>query len=180
MRCCSYSPRRLVQFWQNFQTSLVQSAYNPQMNSVIECIEARNQPRSDPPSGPHTSKVFKRNSAISIKPLPKHLVPCPFLRRRGFCLKGPLCDFQHKNSQSSNNPPNNPSYCSSNNRPRVSNNLQRYPHNLGYTSYPNTSQPIINHFPFPVNQSHFPPFQPPQYHPMLRPYLYPPPLLTSI
>ncbi|CAB3997497.1 ---NA--- [Paramuricea clavata] len=157
------------------------SVYNPQMNSVIECIEARNQPRTDPPKGPHTSKATKRNSAISSKPLPRHLVPCPFLRRRGFCLKGPLCDFQHKNSQSSNNPLNNPSYCSSNNRPRVSNNLQRYPHNLGYTSYPNISQPITNHFPFPVSSSHyFPPFQPPQYHPMLRPYVYPPPLLTSI
>ena len=24
---------------------------------------------------------------------PKHLVPCPFLRRRGYCLKGSKCDF---------------------------------------------------------------------------------------
>ena len=117
------------------------SACNPQINSVIECIEARNQPRSNPPRGPSASNVTKRNSAIPSQSLPKHLVPCPFLRRRGFCLKGPLCDFQHKDSQSSNNPtiptnnsPNNPFYCSSNNRSRVSNNLQRYPHNLlGYT-----------------------------------------------
>ncbi|CAB3985519.1 ---NA--- [Paramuricea clavata] len=160
------------------------SVYNPQINSVIECIEARNQPRSNPPRGPRTSNISKRNSAIPRHPLPKHLVRCPFLRRRGFCLKGPLCDFQHKDSQSPNNPTNNssnnPFYCSSNNRPRVSNNLQRYPHNLGYTSYPNISQPITNQFPFPVNPSHFPPFQPPQYHPIIRPYVYPPPLLTSI
>ncbi|CAB3994169.1 Hypothetical predicted protein [Paramuricea clavata] len=65
------------------------SVYNPQMNSVIECIEARNQPRSNPPRGSHTSNVSKRNSAIPSHPLPKHLVPCPFLRRRGFCLKVP-------------------------------------------------------------------------------------------
>jgi hypothetical protein len=42
----------------------------------------------------------------------------------------------------------------------VSNNLQRYPHNLlGYTSYPNISQPITIHFP--VNPSHFPPVSTP-------------------
>ncbi|CAB4038925.1 ---NA---, partial [Paramuricea clavata] len=129
------------------------SVYNPQMNSVIECIQARNQPRSNPSRGPRTSNVSKRNSAIPSHPLPKHLVPCPFLRRRGFCLKGPLCDFQHKDSQSSNNATNNssnnPFYCLSNNRPRVSNNLQRYHHNLGCTSYPNISQPVTNHCPFP-------------------------------
>ncbi len=28
---------------------------------------------------------------------PKHLTPCPFLKRRGFCLKGPSCDFLHNN-----------------------------------------------------------------------------------
>ena len=28
---------------------------------------------------------------------PKHLTPCPFLRRKGFCKKGDLCDFQHNN-----------------------------------------------------------------------------------
>lgn len=26
----------------------------------------------------------------------KHLVPCPFLQKRGFCLKGIKCDFSHK------------------------------------------------------------------------------------
>ena len=26
-------------------------------------------------------------------PTPKHLVPCPFLRRRGYCLKGPSAIF---------------------------------------------------------------------------------------
>ena len=25
----------------------------------------------------------------------KHLVPCPFLQKRGFCLKGVRCDFSH-------------------------------------------------------------------------------------
>ena len=25
----------------------------------------------------------------------KHLVPCPFLQNRGFCLKGSRCDFSH-------------------------------------------------------------------------------------
>ena len=35
------------------------------------------------------------------QPKPKNLVPCPFLRRRGYCLKGPRCDFLHNDTQSS-------------------------------------------------------------------------------
>ncbi len=30
---------------------------------------------------------------------PKSHVPCPFLRRKGYCLKGPKCDFSHANPQ---------------------------------------------------------------------------------
>ena len=35
------------------------------------------------------------------QPKPKNLVPCPFLCRRGYCLKGPRCDFLHNDTQSS-------------------------------------------------------------------------------
>jgi hypothetical protein len=34
---------------------------------------------------------------------PKHLVPCPFLKRRGYCLKGSKCDFKHRDFQHSVN-----------------------------------------------------------------------------
>ena len=40
---------------------------------------------------------LERNSKeqeIFLKP--KHLIPCPFLERKGSCLKGPKCDFFHK------------------------------------------------------------------------------------
>ena len=35
------------------------------------------------------------------QPKPKNLVSCPFLRRRGYCLKGQRCDFLHNDTQSS-------------------------------------------------------------------------------
>ncbi len=41
-------------------------------------------------------------SNLSVPKYPNHLTPCPFLRRRGFCKKGPSRDFLHRNSQ----PPN--------------------------------------------------------------------------
>jgi hypothetical protein len=32
----------------------------------------------------------------------KHLVPCPFLQKRGYCLKGIRCDFSHSANFSHN------------------------------------------------------------------------------
>ena len=35
------------------------------------------------------------NRISGSEQIPKHQVPCPFLRRRGHCLKGSNCDFSH-------------------------------------------------------------------------------------
>ena len=45
-------------------------------------------------------------------PTPKYQIPCPFLQRRGFCLKGNTCDLSHVKSHTLENtlkqPPQNP------------------------------------------------------------------------
>ena len=38
----------------------------------------------------------------------KHLVLCPFLQKRGYCLKGSRCDFSLSNSYSYSFPPSRP------------------------------------------------------------------------
>ena len=37
---------------------------------------------------------------LTTRVIPKQLVACPFLRKKGFCLKGSRCDFSHNVSQS--------------------------------------------------------------------------------
>ena len=95
---------------------------------------------------------------------PKHLTPCPFLKRRGFCLKGPSCDFLH----------NNPRPRKVSQRPFQNSADQASPP-LPFLYFP---KPNHNHFPFPVDPRHFPPFQFPTYHSMFRPFPYPPPLMS--
>ena len=36
------------------------------------------------------------NSSKHITRTSKHLIPCPFLRKKGHCLKGSRCDFSHE------------------------------------------------------------------------------------
>ena len=53
-----------------------------------------------------TGNVIQHEADASLansqfQPKPKNLVPCPFLRRRGYCLKGSRCDFLHNDTQSS-------------------------------------------------------------------------------
>lgn len=101
----------------------------------------------------HYSK--KRNSAnvIPNSSVPKHLISCPFLKRRGYCLKGSSCDFLHNNFD-----PHNV--------------MQRPQNTTGYA--PSLSfQSNFNHSPFPVDPRHFPPFQVPPYYHMFRPSPYP-------
>ena len=84
---------------------------------------------------------------------PKHLTPCPFLRRKGFCKKGDLCDFQHNNFKP----------------------IQ--PHPVRESQF---STPSLPHFPSSANQIPFPwnpNLFPPIHFPMSYPYLYPPPLM---
>ena len=52
-------------------------------------------------SNQHVASVSLANSLP--QPKPKNLVPWPFLRRRGYCLKGLRCDFLHIGIQPSTN-----------------------------------------------------------------------------
>ena len=48
-----------------------------------------------------THTTLSKNPSTYNAPIPKHLVPCPFLRKKGHCLKGYKCDFSHNiNSRS--------------------------------------------------------------------------------
>lgn len=88
--------------------------------------------------------------------LPKHLTPCPFLKKRGFCKKGTMCDFLHQKHQSHYN-------------------MQRPFYNpTGHTP----PLPNIYYSPFPVDPCYFPHFRQSIYHPTFRPSLYPPPLMS--
>jgi hypothetical protein len=43
-----------------------------------------------------SNKTSQSNAEITTGKKEKALVPCPFLKRRGHCLKGDRCDFLHK------------------------------------------------------------------------------------
>ncbi len=67
-------------------------------------------------------------------PTPKHLVHCPFLRRRGYCLKGPRGDFLHTDTPT----------------PRPLPSFQPYdpPRFFHQTPHPYRSFPPVMSFPF--------------------------------
>ncbi len=91
-------------------------------------------------------------SNLSVPNYPKHLTPCPFLRRRGFCKKGPTCDFLQRNSQ----PPNL---------------TQSSFHNpIDHAPSPYISKPNSYYPPFPLDPGYLPPFRFPEYYPMFRPF----------
>lgn len=48
----------------------------------------------------NTNVNSQLNIQLNKTKTPKHLVPCPFVRRRGHCLKGSQCDFLHRNTNS--------------------------------------------------------------------------------
>ena len=87
---------------------------------------------------------------------PKHLTPCPFLRKRKFCKKGNNCDFLHQ-------------------KPQFYNNIQRPSYKIMDKA---VSSPSFHYSPIPVNPYYFPPFRSPIYHPTSQPFPYPPPLMS--
>jgi uncharacterized protein YoxC len=44
----------------------------------------------------NTNLGTQLKNSTNVASTPKHLVPCPFLRRKGHCLKGSKCDFSHQ------------------------------------------------------------------------------------
>ena len=61
----------------------------PHVNPQIEVIKLDDSCDGSKPVSSHQSTIKQIN-----KP-PKNEVACPFLKRRGFCLKGATCDYLH-------------------------------------------------------------------------------------
>ena len=66
-----------------------------------KCLKGPNCDFSHGFSQYQSPPAYKRPSTKQLlnpmnhAPTPKHMVPCPFLRRNGKCLKGSNCDFSH-------------------------------------------------------------------------------------
>ena len=90
-------------------------------------------------------------------------VSCPFLKRKGHCLKGSRCDFSHKFIPLDD--------CGSKFQ---HNSFKRFP---PVNTYPNRNLP-----PFPFNPNFPPAFRRPTFQPLFQPYhhqySYPPPLMS--
>ena len=125
--------------------------------SRIRVVNTNHKPCKDsatntlPDSTPHN--ILKQST-------PKHLVPCPFLQRRGFCLKGSSCDFSHT-------------------KLRPSNVTQRpLPNPMGQFHPPYPPQSNFYYPPFPVDPRYLPPYRLPAHHPLDRSHLFPLPLMS--
>ena len=67
------------------------------VNASIDVNEVNNLDASGPSNCAHRSNAVIQSGNLANRKatsIPKHLVPCPFLRR-GHCLKGGKCDFSH-------------------------------------------------------------------------------------
>ena len=142
---------------------------NDQLSGSNDQLGASN---ADPVNSSKLTEIIDLNKASKIKPTttgsvigrfnrpfskcPKHLTPCPFMRKRRFCKKGNNCDFLHENRQ-------------------FHDNMQRPFFNTIHQAAP---LPRFHYPPFPVNPGYFPPFRFPTYHPTSLPSLYPPPLMS--
>ena len=103
------------------------------------------------PSEPsRNKKTFEKSSGKRNKAM----VPCPFLKRRAYCLKGNQCDFSHENANQQN-PPKRP-FSSNLSQPNAS--QVPFPFDLNYYHYfPPPRNPVV-HPPFPTFQHpHLPP-----------------------
>ena len=103
---------------------------------------------------PYDTSRFLNNR--SPRPTPKHLVPCPFLRRRGYCLQGFKYDFLHRDSQPTN-------------EQHLRNDHFRIP------PFSYLPPPTVNQIPFPWDPNLLPPLHPPMSYPYIS---YPPPLMS--
>ena len=67
------------------------------MNSNISCeANEANCPNANTNPGQNNTNATRQLENQPIESItPKHRVPCPFLRKKGHCLKGSHCDFPH-------------------------------------------------------------------------------------
>ena len=128
----------------------------------------------------HNLNNHKTDNALGQK----HLVPCPFLSRRGHCLKGSKCDFSHQLITQQPDSPYPQQNTSTSIPRRILYPPQRfqpttnYPNHHSYTNFP-------SFYPPPLMETHtipsFQPVPPPNY-PVFYPFhnlpnFYPPPLM---
>ena len=127
----------------------------------------------------NTTDVNKqRNNSIRERKHPKNTVPCRFLIKRGYCLKGSSCDFSHSKIQRNIKkqiPPKNTLHISHNSNPH-GNPIKRFP------TFFNIPLSYSDQTPFPLNPNYyFPPYRHPMFHPLFpmlqHPYL---PTLMSV
>jgi hypothetical protein len=107
----------------------------------------------------HENGVSSANRLSQLQP--KNLVPCPFLRKRGYCLKGSRCDL----------------LCNEVQPPRSRSQFQQIP--IGAYSPPYVAPPYVhNQTPLSYQPNFFTPIKFPMFYPPLRPLPYPPPLMS--
>jgi hypothetical protein len=75
----------------------------PLQRKTTESIEITEASNSTDPKACYSPTVqintnlgTQPKNSTNVASTPKHLVPCPFLRRKGHCLKGSKCDFSHQ------------------------------------------------------------------------------------
>jgi hypothetical protein len=89
---------------ENNHSNFMQELTHNQNTNGINEANYSNAPNFSVSESPHQNNTNvtsqQKNPSIYNTPTPKHLVPCPFLRRKGHCLKGFNCDFSHKTSPS--------------------------------------------------------------------------------
>lgn len=80
----------------------INTKLNTQLKNLMNITPAENTQGNTPISSntsddsvaqANTNSRTQLRNPTDISSTPKHLVPCPFLRRNGHCLKGSKCDF---------------------------------------------------------------------------------------
>ena len=66
---------------------------NVNVNKFDEVVEVSNNMTLSIAHSIKTKPALINRQKTTFDLIPKHLVACPFLRKKGICLKGSRCDF---------------------------------------------------------------------------------------
>ena len=84
----------------NADQELSNSKDNSGQSSMSENVDFNNFDGVVQVSSNKIHSTAHNKNELTTRIIPKHLVACPFLRKKGSCLKGSRCDFSHNVSQS--------------------------------------------------------------------------------
>ena len=84
----------------NADQELSNSKDNSGQSSMSENVDLNNFDGVVQVSSNKIHSTAHNKNELTTRIIPKHLVACPFLRKKGSCLKGSRCDFSHNVSQS--------------------------------------------------------------------------------